>query len=224
MKFRSIISLTTRRSVRYDLKRLIPVIKSLFRKNIVPKTNKLHLGCGSKRVTGWLNTDIKNSDYDVDFISNFPWQENAFDYIVSLHVIEHFELERELIPIFKEIHRVARDQAEIWLSTPDLAIICNSYTQDKCKTLLIDRVKRMPGWKIIMNGIPSQHIINHFFHQMNQHKNLYDYELLKWALDKSGFSNVKKVNESIFLAMFPEFPMRNDDLQSLYVKAIAIKS
>ena len=49
--------------------------------------------------------------------------------------------------------------------------------------------------------------------------NLFDFELLEWALTSTGFQDVRRISEADLLARFPEFPERGDDLQSLYVRA-----
>jgi predicted SAM-dependent methyltransferase len=181
---------------------------------------KLHLGCGKRKVEGWLNVDINNGDQVVDLASEvLPWPDNHFQFIVSQHVIEHLELESELLPLFQELYRVAAQGCEVWLSCPDLAKICQSYSIDKGKGLIEDRKSR-PHIDIKMDGLPSQHMINRLFHQSGEHKNLFDFELLDWALSKTGFTDCEQVVERDLLSQFPEFPCRNDDCVSLYVRAL----
>lgn len=67
--------------------------------------------------------------------------------------------------------------------------------------------------------MPPQEMINRIFHQGGEHKNLFDFELLSWALKKAGFGSGEQVGEADFLNCFPEFPRRADDYHSLYVRA-----
>jgi hypothetical protein len=62
---------------------------------------------------------------------------------------------------------------------------------------------------------------NIMFHQDGEHKNLFDFDLLRWALEQSGFGDVRRRTEADLLVRFPECPCRDDDSQSLYVSAVA---
>jgi SAM-dependent methyltransferase len=104
----------------FDVLRLQARIRRLRRNDLEPSCNKLHLGCGSRRVAGWLNVDVIGSDYDIDFITRLPWRSDSFSAIVSQHVIEHLELFGELVPLLSELRRVLQPGGQIWLSCPDM--------------------------------------------------------------------------------------------------------
>ncbi len=215
--FRNILSNSTKSAILYDILRFKTRIKNR-RTGLTPKFDKLHLGCGKRKVEGWLNVDLVNSDFNVDLaIGKLPWKDNVFKSIVSQHVIEHLHLEYELLPLLTELSRVIKPDGEIWISTPDLEKVCNSYLKDKAENLIKDRKTRFKNFD--MNDIPSQHFINKLFHQEGQHKNLFDFEMIKWMLMKNNFINFQRVAEKDLLKSMPEFPIRNDDEQSVYVKA-----
>jgi SAM-dependent methyltransferase len=181
---------------------------------------------------------LKNgSDLNVDYTQKvLPWISNSFDVVVSQHLVEHLELTQELIPLLKELNRVLKIKGEIWLSCPDLKKVCESYLNHKMKDLLDDRCKRFPYYSL--GEIPSQYMINDFFHQYannnnpygfrsldwreGAHKNLYDFEILYWALSEADFTNILEVSERDFLQCFPNFPARNDEMQTIYIKAIVM--
>jgi predicted SAM-dependent methyltransferase len=216
---KSIISLETRNAIRFDFLRLRVALRNCGRSRLVAAHPRLHLGCGRRRIPEWVNVDIKDSDFDLDLSRPLPWANQQFDAILSQHVIEHLELKRELLPLLREICRIARPGAELWVSTPDLAVVCRSYLEDRGRSLIVDRLGRHPGWSVQFSDVPSQQVINYLFHQMGQHKNLFDFELLSWALQRSGFIDCERVGEADLLARFPEFPRRGDDFQSVYVRA-----
>lgn len=83
--------------------------------------------------------------------------------------------------------------------------------------MIEDRQKRLPHWSL--NGLPDQHFMNDLFHQELEHRNLFDFDLLKWTLEQAGFTQVERVDEQALQAAYPAFPSRNDDYQSVYVKA-----
>jgi predicted SAM-dependent methyltransferase len=207
-------------AMKFDLLRLRARMR---RHRIAPRpaTENLHLGCGVRVVPGWLNVDVSHSQEDVDITYlPLPWEEKSFSSIVSQHVIEHLDLESELLPLLKEFRRILRTGGELWLSCPDLGKICRAYAQDKGAGLLADRMARS-SVDAGMSGIPSQHYINYVFVQSGEHRNLLDFELLEWLVGQAGFRDCRQVKERDLLARFPEFPARNDDFHSVYVRAVA---
>jgi predicted SAM-dependent methyltransferase len=219
MQYR-VFSHRTTQMMDFDILRLKARIRNpLTGKSRIPRVDKLHFGCGGRRVLGWLNVDVAGSEYDVDLASGcLPWSDAQFAAIVGQHVIEHLELQSELLPLLAELRRVCKPEAEIWLTCPDLERVCASFAADKGRSLIEDRLSR-PNTGLGMDGIPSQHMINNVFQQSGEHRNLLDLELLSWALRRSGFINCERVEEKELLTRFPEFPRRNDDAYTLYVRA-----
>ncbi len=215
---RLVFSRRTSRLVSYDLARLRTRMKRCWDKDVIPDCSKLHLGCGERRVRGWLNSDVSGSQYDVDLAcGRLPWKAECFEAVVSQHVIEHLELFDELLPLLCEVHRILKPGGSVWLSCPDIRKVCQSYVSTGMDDLLEDRLTRWP--KYSLRGAPSRHLINELFHQQGEHLNLFDFELLSWALYSCKFDSVVRIEESDLLKRFPEFPARNDDRQSLYVCA-----
>jgi predicted SAM-dependent methyltransferase len=211
----------TVKMMKYDLARFDIRMKRENDHGLIPAVKKLHLGCGSRLVRGWLNVDLKNSDYNLDLTSGkLPWQDNVFDVIVSEHFIEHLDLESEVLPLIRELNRVIKPEGEIWLSCPDIEKICHSYLEHEMEDLIADRKTRLPEYTL--GDIPSTHMINHLFHRGIQHQNLFDLKLLTWTLEKCGFSNVARRREADLLKRFPDFPERKDDRQTLYVSAVRL--
>lgn len=202
----------------FDLIRLRARLRRIGRYRIDPLVRQLHLGSGARHVSGWLNVDAAHSDLDIDFTHRMPWRADSFDVIVSQHVIEHLELFSELLPLLIELNRVLRPGGEVWLSCPDMEKVCRFYIEGRADELVLDRARR-DGYST--HGAPAQHIVNDLFHQWGEHKNLFDFEILAWALNRSGFTDIHKVDEAALLARFPDFPARHDDAQTLYVAARA---
>ncbi|MGB4849608.1 MAG: methyltransferase domain-containing protein [Saprospiraceae bacterium] len=206
------------RAIAYDFKRFKTRMFQK-KKNGKPLSKNLQLGSGVRQIPGWVNVDLSDADVNLDLTYGLlPWPDASFDNIVSQHVIEHLILEDELISMLTEAQRILTSGGQLWLATPDMRKICQSYLDNNCEVMYEDRVRRMPGWTL--NGLPTQHMMNDFFHQQGEHKNLFDFELLKWVLQKSGFKNIQKTSELNLLDRFPGFPERGDDVQALYVLAI----
>ncbi len=84
---------------------------------------KLNLGCGFKRITGYLNVDSVpdcNPDQVVD-LERFPWPwaDNSVDEVQLIHVLEHLGREPQVfIGIMQELYRVCTDDARIFIIVP----------------------------------------------------------------------------------------------------------
>jgi predicted SAM-dependent methyltransferase len=185
-----------------------------------PLERRLHIGAGTVRVAGWLNADIVSDEAPVDLAAPLPWDDVVFEVIVGEHVIEHLDLEQEALPFLRELHRVARPGGEIWLSTPDIEKVCRAYLDTRGASLVASWEARNPGKGSPIGNFPPGHMLNRVFHQFGEHQNLFDFELLRWALTDAGFQDCMRVDEAELLRRFPEFPPRRDDFHSLYVRAV----
>ena len=218
---RCFLSQRSRFHLRFDWLRLKARLKHQFnRKDYHPGITRLHFGCGQRIVPGWMNVDVAGSPFDLDLTIRLPFPDHTFEAIVGQQVVEHLDLLSELIPFLRDLHRVSKPGGEIWLSTPDMEKVCQGYIDDKGLTLKIDRFDRNDTLEL-HGSVPAQHIINVLFHQGGEHKNLYDLDLLTWALKEAGFSDCQRTSETDFLVRFPEFPTRGDNWVSLYVYATA---
>jgi predicted SAM-dependent methyltransferase len=185
---------------------------------VVPAVDGLHLGCGPRRVPGFLNVDVASSELDVDLATGIlPFPDAAFSAAVCQHVVEHLDLHAELLPLLRDVHRVLKPGAEFWVSCPDMKTACRFYVEGKIQRLLDDRIARWPAYSL--GGTPAQQFLNDLFHQHGEHQNLLDFELLEWALLEAGFVDVEQKVEADLLSRFKGFPQRNDDLQTLLVRA-----
>ena len=219
---RRIFSERTIAAIQFDLLRWRARRKRSGKTFIKPNFSKLQIGSGKRTIPNWLNVDVINSDFDVDLAGGtLPWCDDCFDAVVGQHVIEHLEIKSELIPLLKELQRVIRPGGEIWLSCPDIEKVCRSYINHGMQDLLDDRLNRWTTYQERdLRDLPISHLINDIFHQEGEHKNLFDFTLLAWALDKAGFCGIEQVNETDLLVCFPDFPPRHDDNQSIYVYAL----
>jgi predicted SAM-dependent methyltransferase len=186
--------------------------------SVTPTTTKLHLGCGKRTIPGWWNVDLVGGNQLVDLAcGELPWPGGFFEVVVSQQLIEHLDLFDEALPLLKEVARVCKPGAEIWLGCPDLEKACRSYVVCDGADLLEDFITRFPkltAWRVI----PS-HMVNALFHQGGEHKNLYDFRLLSWVCDQAGLVECRRVSEDELREHFPEFPSRGDDPHSIYICA-----
>jgi predicted SAM-dependent methyltransferase len=84
---------------------------------------KLNLGCGDKKIPGFVNCDMQpscNPDRVVD-LESLPWpfEDNCADEVVLSHVLEHLgESSKIYLGIIKELYRVCAPNAVIRIAVP----------------------------------------------------------------------------------------------------------
>ncbi len=115
---------------------------------------KLHLGCGTVVVDGWINVDYslgarlskiptfryfnkKLKLFDVEWKGNIflhdltkklPWKDNSVDYIYCSHTLEHFTKDDGRY-LLSEIYRVLKKGGLTRIIVPDLGIIIDKFNK-----------------------------------------------------------------------------------------------
>lgn len=86
---------------------------------------KADIGCGTpdEWIPGeWIRVDayVKHKEVMNAFAWKLPYQNRSVDLIWSAHMLEHL-YKYQIIPTFKEWHRVLKPQGKIEIIVPDLA-------------------------------------------------------------------------------------------------------
>jgi len=91
---------------------------------------KLHLGCGSKILDGYVNIDAYVDDPLVSNfdILNLPYKDNSVDRVLAEHVVEHLPLVDEQ-PFFLEARRVLKEGADLVIEVPDMEWLCQRFLE-----------------------------------------------------------------------------------------------
>jgi len=79
---------------------------------------KLNLGCGNKKIEGFIGVDIKDADVVAD-IRKLPYEDNSVDEIMAIHVCEHF-YRHEIFSVLEEWRRVLKPKGIMVLELPCL--------------------------------------------------------------------------------------------------------
>jgi predicted SAM-dependent methyltransferase len=179
---------------------------------------KLHIGCSSHHLDGWINTDYKNTkhncDIDFDATKEFPYEDESIDYIFSEHMIEHISY-LEGCDMMKECYRVIKPGGKIRISTPDLKFLIELYNENKTglqkNYITISHNKfdyrhrkfkecEQCDMKQTFTSVPKAtdtFVINNFFRDWG-HLFIYDEKTLKHLFESVGFSDITshKIMES----------------------------
>lgn len=159
----------------------------------------LQIGAGHHHLDSWLTTDLEPLDLQtvyMDATKRLPFDEGIFDFIVAEHIIEHFSYESALY-MLKECRRVLKDKGILRISTPDIKLTCQLMNPPLTPVL-----ERYVSWS---NGtfentrdpLSPIHVVNRLQHEWG-HQFLYDADTLIVALDRCGFTEVRRCtpNES----------------------------
>ena len=139
---------------------------------------KLHLGCGSRIIPGFIHIDVAalpHIDYacdirDLSFISD-----DSVDLIYASHVLEHFG-RHECGAVLAEWCRVLRKGGVLRLSVPDFAACAALYYEQGLR----DGLSGLVG--LVSGGQRDE---------FDFHKMIFDRDLLTRELLANGFSSVR---------------------------------
>lgn len=172
---------------------------------------KINLGCGLRVASGWLNIDGSlnaliaswpnwahrlvyrfsgsHNYYSLDeycgileshsflyhdLSHSLPLSENSVDFIYSSHFFEHL-FKDDAAALLKSCARALKPGGIIRISIPDLAYAVSLYGLGRASEMLDDY--------FFVEGKGSY---------LARHKYMYDFELIKVALEQAGFSNVTR--------------------------------
>lgn len=95
---------------------------------------RLHLGCGSAHVPGFLNIDAQAGARGADLICNLEELERVYpegnaELIYACHVLEHFS-HRDADQLLGVFYRLLREGGELRLSVPDMDRIVRVYAEN----------------------------------------------------------------------------------------------
>jgi len=141
--------------------------------------NQLHLGCGNRKLDGFVNVDVRD-EVAPDIVASVrnldPVGENSIDLIYACHVLEHVP-RPELAETLAEWYRVLKPGGVLRISVPDFRTLAQLYIYNQ-----------VPMWLLIgaLHGRQD--------HNWNKHFVTFDHHYLAWMLTEAGFIDVRHWN------------------------------
>ena len=147
---------------------------------------KLHIG-GREVKSGWKILNIQKED-GVDFVGDITnltqFDDDSIDEIYASHVLEHVG-RVEMKNTLKGIYRVLKKNGKLYISVPDLDILCKIFIDKKASLEQKFEVMRM------IYGGQTDKFDFHYFG--------WNTEILANYLNYSGFKKIERVkNFSLF--------------------------
>jgi predicted SAM-dependent methyltransferase len=143
---------------------------------------KLHIG-GKQPHPDWEIFNIQDGagvDHVGDAKDLSRFEDQTFDELYASHTLEHFDYNGPLQKVLKEWHRVLKPEGKLYISVPDMDVLCRLFTMKEKFTVQ----ERFALTRMMFGG----HIDQYDYHYVG----LY-FDLLKLVLGEAGFKKLLKV-------------------------------
>jgi predicted SAM-dependent methyltransferase len=139
---------------------------------------KLHLGCGSKYIPGFIHVDVIEGDHirHQGSVCELPYPDESVDLIYTSHVLEHFR-RSEIRNVLHEWYRVLAPGGILRLAVPNFAACAKIYYEEGLK----DGLTGLIG--LICGGQRNEY---------DFHKMIFDEPFLTGELLATGFREVRR--------------------------------
>jgi len=130
----------------------------LYPEHVIPQDAvRLNLGCGDKKIDGYINVDIAPSRKGVapDVISDIrktAFSDNYADEVLSIHTIEHFYY-WEVKTVILEWMRILKPGGRLILECPNLINAAREFIKNPKKTCGAGKEGQMTMW--VFYGDPN---------------------------------------------------------------------
>lgn len=174
---------------------------------------KLHLGCGSKHIPGFVHVDLgdyPHIDYRVPVNALAFAADGSVELIYASHVLEHFG-RHEVDQVLREWFRVLRKGGILRLAVPDFAAVSQRYQST-------GELGELVG--LVCGGQRDERDFHHM---------IFDEKLLRERLREAGFASVSRYDwkntehaalDDYSQAYLPHMDKASGQLMSLNLEAV----
>lgn len=94
------------------------------------KTLNLDLGCGDRKLPGFVGVDLYDKEADVRAdVTELPFEDDSVSEIVCYQVIEHVPYNKSE-QLFEEMYRVLKKGGTAIIETPDIDVVCRKILEE----------------------------------------------------------------------------------------------
>jgi ubiquinone/menaquinone biosynthesis C-methylase UbiE len=139
---------------------------------------KLHLGCGTRRIPGWIHIDIVDHPH-VDFCTEAHnlsmLQDESCSIVYASHILEYYDWQEAQDMVLLEWERVLVPGGTLRLALPNFEVHTKLYAA----------------------GLPLDYFIGPLYGKIGEgknrvyHKSTYDYPTAKTMLINAGFTEIR---------------------------------
>jgi predicted SAM-dependent methyltransferase len=151
---------------------------------------RLHLGCGKRIISGWVNIDgieREGTDLQWDLRQKLPFADGSAELIYSEHVIEHL-FEEDALRLFYECYRVLEPGGMMRVGVPDAELYLRNYVTGD--TAFFKGLERLGG-AVVPLSTPMR-VVNQMFRMGGHHLFAWDDVTLVSALTSVGFVGIER--------------------------------
>jgi predicted SAM-dependent methyltransferase len=158
---------------------------------------RLHLGCGTRALDGWLNSDFSPRSHDairLDAAKRLPFDDSSFEYVYSEHMIEHLA-RPDTEGLLAEISRVLQPGGRVRIATPDLDRLvalfrpAEQHTADERR--YIDLIATHSITDIDPTAATAVRVLNNNMRDWG-HQFLFDFDTLRNAMAAAGLTSIER--------------------------------
>jgi predicted SAM-dependent methyltransferase len=176
---------------------------------------KLHLGCGSKHIPGWVHVDVMDYPHidHVHSVDSLPMvADGEVETIYACHVLEHFN-KKEIPRVLAEWRRALRPGGILRCPVPDFEAHARIYLSSSREDVLDTIHGPVLGGQTYL---------------YNFHYTLFDWFTIKRTLETAGFVDVRQYEwretehadlDDFSQSYLPHMDKENGILHSLNVEA-----
>jgi len=148
----------------------------------------------------WETVDIrKDADYQIDIMNDkLPFEDNSIEAVYTSHTLEH--IFPDILPfVLSEFSRVLKKGCKVRIVVPDIDKAIKAYIKDDTKYL---KDSRNPTKLPCLPDMAICYLSSWFFsykedaktHErlIGGHVNVFNFELLKYYMEKAGFKNIER--------------------------------
>ena len=159
---------------------------------------KLNIGCGPYLKEGFLNVDFNPmADLRLDLRQRIPLTKGSCALIFSEHFVEHLLYPEGVDGFFQNVHELLQAGGRIMLSVPETSWPIREYFTGGTEWA---RMCKENNWHPPDTKSLMEHLNYHFRQRcvgrreshFECHRFAYDFETMKLALERNGFTDVKE--------------------------------